>query len=104
MHTKTPSPLHETIRKLRKDKGLTQENLGSIVGLSRNYINLIESGKKIPSIDALTKIAEKLDTTPGKIMSGEDAVRNIISTISEEEIIQNIDEIRSIIDRWEKKS
>ncbi len=38
------------IRELREQKGLTQEQLGSLVGTSRQAINAIETEKFEPSI------------------------------------------------------
>ncbi len=38
------------IRELREKKGITQEQLGEMVGTSRQAINAIETGKYEPSI------------------------------------------------------
>ena len=38
------------IRQLREEKGLTQEQLGEMVGTSRQAINAIETEKSEPSI------------------------------------------------------
>jgi transcriptional regulator with XRE-family HTH domain len=43
---------------LRKAHGLTQAEWGKLLGISGNYVYLIESGKKQPS----SKILEKLDS------------------------------------------
>jgi transcriptional regulator with XRE-family HTH domain len=42
---------------LRKSKNLTQAELGKLLGISGNYVYLIESGNKKPG----SKILEKLD-------------------------------------------
>jgi transcriptional regulator with XRE-family HTH domain len=57
------------IRKLRKEKGLTLEDLSKKTGLSLSYISLIERGLKNPSLRALEKIAECLNITPGILLS-----------------------------------
>ena len=51
----------ETIVYLRKDRGLTQENLALETGISVSYLRLIEHGNANPTINELWKIAEVLD-------------------------------------------
>ncbi len=45
------------LKKLREESGLTQEELGEAVGLSSEYISLLEAGKRTPSIIALNRIS-----------------------------------------------
>ncbi|HNS06020.1 MAG TPA: XRE family transcriptional regulator [Candidatus Saccharicenans sp.] len=45
------------LKKLREDMGLTQEEMGAAVGLSSEYISLLEAGKRTPSIIALSRIS-----------------------------------------------
>lgn len=52
------------IRKLRKEKNLTLEELSKKTGLSLSYISLIERGLKNPSLKALEKIAECFGINP----------------------------------------
>jgi transcriptional regulator with XRE-family HTH domain len=49
------------IRKIREDLGLTQGELAKSVGLSSEFISLLELGKRAPSLDSLSKIAGHLD-------------------------------------------
>jgi len=46
------------LKKLREEAGLTQEELGEAVGLSSEYISLLEAGKRTPSIIALNRISK----------------------------------------------
>lgn len=46
---------------LRKAKKLTQEDISTRTGIARSNIARIESGKYIPTIDVLTKLAIALD-------------------------------------------
>jgi len=52
--------LGKKITQLRQQKGLNQESLAVRTGLSRSYITLMESGKKIPTISTLSLIADCL--------------------------------------------
>ncbi len=49
------------IRKLREENGLTQEDLANSVGLSSEFISLLELGKRSPSLDSLSRIARFLN-------------------------------------------
>lgn len=49
------------IRKLREEMGLTQEDLASSVGLSSEFISLLELGRRSPSLESLFRIAKFLD-------------------------------------------
>ena len=46
---------------LRKEKGLTQEDISRVTGIARPNIARIESRKNIPTIEVLTKLAGALD-------------------------------------------
>ena len=46
------------VHELRKAKGLTQEQLGEIIGVSRQTINAIEKEKFDPSLPTAFKMAE----------------------------------------------
>lgn len=51
----------ENIRKARKDKRLSQEELAFMIDSARNYIGCIERAEKYPSIILLKKIANTLN-------------------------------------------
>lgn len=50
----------DKIRKIRLEKGLTQEKLALEAGVNRAYIGYIETGKRKPSVETLEKIAKSL--------------------------------------------
>lgn len=45
----------------REKKGMSQEQLASVVGVSRQALSAIERGITKPSIDTAKKLAEALD-------------------------------------------
>ncbi len=49
------------IRKIREDKGLSQEKLAALADLHRTYIGQIERGEKNIGLKNLEKIAKALD-------------------------------------------
>lgn len=50
------------IRRLRVEKGLSQEALAIDAGIGRAYISGIERQSRNPSVDVLEKVAKTLDT------------------------------------------
>lgn len=59
-NAKLPKVLGSKIQKRRKEVGLTQEELGYKVGISRAYMGYIEQGRYAPSLEVLDKIAKAL--------------------------------------------
>lgn len=60
---------------LRKRKGLSQEDLAMIVGVSRQTIYTWEGGLNHPNILMLKKIASALDVTTDELLNGYDVGR-----------------------------
>ena len=58
----------ENIRKLRKEKGMTQKALGTLCGINEANIRKYESGKQNPKLQTIEKIATALETTPFNLM------------------------------------
>src|SRR3990172_478646 len=51
----------DNISRIRQERGLTQEELALMSGLSQGYINQLERGKRKLTQKTLTAIAEALD-------------------------------------------
>lgn len=51
----------ENIRRIRKERGLTQEELAELCGTSVSYIGLLEIGKNIPKLSTIERIANALN-------------------------------------------
>jgi HTH-type transcriptional regulator/antitoxin HipB len=49
------------IKQARKAKGLTQKELGDMLGIGESRVSKYESGKQNPTIGTLQKIADTLD-------------------------------------------
>lgn len=48
------------VKEYRKEKNITQEELASIVGISRKYLSMIERNTTTPSIDVVVRLANGL--------------------------------------------
>lgn len=60
----------QRIKKIRKQKRLTQEKLAENLEVSIVYISQVENGKTKLNLEMLVRIANRLDTDPGYFLSG----------------------------------
>lgn len=74
---------NEKLQQLRKNKGITQEELAQALYVSRTAISKWESGRGFPSIDSLKAIARFYSLTVDELLSGEE-----ILNIAENDQIQ----------------
>ena len=80
----------EKLQELRKNKGMTQEELAEMLYVSRTAISKWESGRGYPSIDSLKEISGFFHVSIDDLLSGE-----ALLTIAERE---NAASIRRIYD------
>lgn len=64
----------EKLQALRKQKGLTQEQLAKELYVSRTAISKWESGRGYPNIDSLKEIAKFFSVTVDRLLSGEEVL------------------------------
>ena len=63
---------NEKLQELRKQKGLTQEELAEILFVSRTAVSKWESGRGMPSIESLKAISKFFAVTLDDLLSGEE--------------------------------
>ena len=63
----------ETLKKLRKSKGLTQAELGKILGVSPSTIGMYEQGRRTPDKDALIAISNYFNVSTDYLLENEKA-------------------------------
>lgn len=56
------------LRSLRKQAGLTQEQLGFEADLRRTYVSTLELGQQQPSLETVLKLALALRVSPGEMV------------------------------------
>ena len=59
------------LKKLRKEKGITQEQLAEILNVSGRTVSRWETGNNMPDISILVDIADYYDISIPEIISGE---------------------------------
>jgi len=58
----------ENIKKIREEKGFSQEELANIAEFDRTYISLIERGKRNLSLLNICKFAKALEVKPYELI------------------------------------
>lgn len=59
----------DSLRRTRKERNLSQEDLALICGVDRTYISGLERGKRNPTLKVIALIAVNLATTPSQLLS-----------------------------------
>lgn len=63
-------PLGEAVRRLRKARGLTQEDLSGLTELHQNHIGGIERGERNVTIKTVLALARALEVPPTELFAG----------------------------------
>lgn len=58
----------KVLRVLRKEVGLTQEQLAHAAEVDRTFVSMIERGERQPTVRVLFKLAEALKLPPVKLI------------------------------------
>ena len=83
---------HEKLQELRKQKGLTQEELAQALYVSRTAVSKWESGRGYPSIDSLKALAKFFSVTIDELLSGEEVL-----SIAQEDQKQKESHLRDLV-------
>lgn len=88
---------HENLKALRKDRGLSQEELAARLHVVRQTISKWEKGLSVPDAEMLLRLAEVLDTTVSRLLGAEipedeadrDHLAEQLSRINEQLAVRN---------------
>ena len=71
------------LKQLRNEKGITQEQLAEIIGVSGRTISRWETGTNLPDLSILVQISEYYDVEIKEILNGERKSENMDSELKE---------------------
>lgn len=57
------------IRRLRNERGMSQELLSGLAGIARSHLSMIETGSKQPNFETLWRIAGALEMRPSELVA-----------------------------------
>lgn len=83
---------YEKLQELRKQKGLTQEELAQALFVSRTAVSKWESGRGYPNLESLKAIARFFGVTVDALLSGEELL-----SVAEENSRQKENHIRDLV-------
>jgi transcriptional regulator with XRE-family HTH domain len=94
---RSPNGFPERLRQLRKQRDLSQTELGELVGLHYNHIGRYERGASRPSADAARRLADTLGVSTDYLMEGttEEAAK---ARFEDRELLRQFQEVESLPD------
>lgn len=60
--------LAENVKRLRTQKGLSQQQLAETIGVSHPRVSEIENGRSNPTLETICLLAEALETTAARLL------------------------------------
>lgn len=63
-----PYAAGKVIRRLRKEKKVSQEVFSGLVGMARSHLAMIETGAKQPNFETIWRIANALEIPPHELV------------------------------------
>ena len=60
----------QNVRKYRKSRNLTQEQLSEKLGISQKHLSIIETGTQFASASLIARISSVLEVSPGDLFGG----------------------------------
>ena len=61
--------LGENVRTLRRERGLSQEELAFQAGMKRSYLSDLERGTRNPTVRALGRLVDALNVLPSVLLA-----------------------------------
>lgn len=61
--------LAANLRRIRAERGLSQDDFAALVEVHRTYINHLEQAKRSPTIDVIERMADRLKIDPSDLLS-----------------------------------
>ncbi len=101
--TKQEKTVIDNIKRIRQEKGISQESLSVFCDISASYIGLMESYRNIPKLSTIERIAEALNVDPNDLFLSNESEnensenkRNLIKQIKTQ-ALQSLDDILKIL-------
>lgn len=84
-------PFAEELRRLRIEKGLSQQELGDLVHVDRSTVTKWEAGSRLPDVVMISRLSDCLDSNIEQLLhtTGENGEKPKIIVVDDERIILN---------------
>ncbi len=85
----------QNIKKIREEKGMTQQQIAELIHMHRSNYSKIESGQREISVDALNKIAKYFGMTIDQIVNFDGAIPQEI-TVEDKTLMEQVKLIQEL--------
>ncbi|RLT19179.1 MAG: XRE family transcriptional regulator [Planctomycetota bacterium] len=59
----------ESVRELRLERGLSQDDFAAAAGIHRTYVGGVERGERNPTLTSIARIASALKISPAELLA-----------------------------------
>jgi transcriptional regulator with XRE-family HTH domain len=85
----------KNVKKIREEKGLTQQSIASLIAMHRSNYSRVETGDRELSIDAIGKIAKYFNMTIDQLVNFEGDIPQEV-TIEDKSLVEQIKLIQGL--------
>ena len=64
-----PEAIAAVIRRLRKQRKISQNVLSGLAGMERSHLGMVETGGRVPNLYTIWRIADALDMRPRELVA-----------------------------------
>ena len=64
-----PEAIAAVIRRLRKQRKISQNVLSGLAGMERSHLGMVETGGRVPNLYTIWRIAAALDMRPSELVA-----------------------------------
>ena len=90
--------LRWSYRRLRQDRGLSQEELAHRVGINRNYVGMIEHEENSPTVETIERLCKALDADPLCSFGGARLDRGLNDSGGTSDVRRMSDSVTEVVD------
>lgn len=91
------------LKELRKENGMTQEQLGERVGVSNKTVSRWETGNYMPPVESLSMLSDIYNISINEILAGERVDDKEFTEIAEKNITATLKELEKENQRFENR-
>ena len=91
------------LKELRKENGMTQEQLGERVGVSNKTVSRWETGNYMPPVECLSILSDIYNISINEILAGERVAEKEFTEIAEKNITATLEELEKENQRFENR-
>ena len=91
------------LKQLRKENGMTQEQLGDKVGVSNKTVSRWENGNYMPPVECLSILSDIYNISINEILAGERVSDEAFTKIAEKNIVSTLDALEKENKIFEKR-